>query len=243
MHQDADLNVLPVAPAPAAPPVSAPAAPAPAPAQEPQRTIDPAYVANLENYVRQQQQELQRLEPIKDDVAWMLEDESRREGIRKYREAYESAAKPQRPPELEALYTHIDQSVAPVRAYITKQEQAEQRVAQESRQKFTNENMAFAARLQAKEKLTQDELLDVGAYADALAMRLQRDVGIEEAWKKMSARRGVAAPDAADAPVLRGDAGAIGVPGASTDPDKNKRYLTDFHGAVAESIRNAQRAS
>lgn len=199
---------------------------------------DPDYVAKLEAYVRQQQQELNRYEPFRDDLDWMAADESRREGVKRYRQAYEQAAKPEIHPDLKPVLDRFDAEIAPIKAYITRQEQTEQRAAQQQRQKFEADNMAFANRLAATEKLSGDQLQQIAAYADSKAQRAGRNVGIEEAYKDMRSF-GPRTPEAA-APSLRADAGTPGVPGPSTSD--GVRWKTDFHGALVDSIKAAQKA-
>lgn len=232
MQQDLDPNVV-TPPAAAPPAVESVASP-------PERQIDPAYVAQLEAAYRTQQAELNKYEPFKDDLAWMTEDESRVEGIRRYRKSYDEASKPQRPPELEELYKHVDESTAPVRAWVTKQELAEQQRAQAETSKFVQDNVAFANRLVAEKKIKPEQIDQLAAYADALANRRQRNVTIEEAFKDMQTFSG-AKTEAAAAPVLRADEGATGVPGPSKQ-DTN-RWVTDFHGALTDALAAEKRTA
>lgn len=221
------------------PPAQAAAVVEPVVSAPPERVIDPAYVAQLEAAYREQQGELNRYAPVKDELDWMLADETRATSVKKYREAYDTASKPQRPPELEDLYRHIDESTAPARAWITKQEAAEVRQQTEARQSFERENIAYAQRLQSQNKYDQGKMIEIAAYADSMATRLGRNVGIEEAYKTLSSFGG--APKESPPPSLRADAGAIGVPGNSTTD--NKEWVSDFHGALVKSITAARKAS
>ena len=235
MDQNVDPNALPAAPAPAAPAV------APAPSPTPERAIDPAYVAQLEQFARDQQAELNRYAPVKEDLDWMLEDDTRREGVKRYRKALEESSQPVVDPVLQQIYDHVDQAVKPAVAYITRQQEAEQRTIKEQNQKFERDNMQFAARLAGEQKLDQQKMLEVAAYADSMATRLQRNVGIEEAWKSLQSFAGPSRAPEGDAPILRADSGAPGVPGPSVTDSTD--WQTDLTGSLTKRFAKARRAS
>ena len=221
-----------------------PAAPAPAVeapvAQPAERQVDLAYVAQLENFARQQQAELNRYEAVKDDVAWMLEDESRLEGVRRYKNAYTEAAKPKFDPTLEPVVEYIDKAVAPMREWVESQKKTAAERTQAETTKFVSDNVAYAQRLVAEKKVKPEQIDQLAAYADALAARRQRNVTIEEAFKDMQSFGG-APVEAAKAPVLRADDGQGGVPGPSeTD---SKRWVTDFHGALTDALIKEKRSA
>lgn len=205
-----------------------------------ERVIDHAYVANLERAYAAQQADLNRYGAVKEDLDWMLEDESRLAGVKRYRSAYEEASKPEIHPELAPLLEEVRKENAPLKAYVTRQELAEKQREDAARQTFVNDNIAFAQRLVGEKKITAQQVDELAAIADARAQRLGRNVTIEEAYKSVSSFGGVKT-EAAAAPVLRGDAGAIGVPGPSTTD--NKEWLTDFHGQLTNSIRQAQKSA
>ncbi len=228
-----DQNVDPTAAAAAAS-ASEPVAPA-APAA-PQ--YDPAYVAQLEDAYNRLHAESQRLAPVREDVEWMLADEGRRTGIKRYRESWEQASKPQIHPELQPIFDEFDRRFKPMEERFTREDQQRQQQQTAAQQTFERDNMAYLNRLAATEKLSRDVQVEIVAYADSLATRLQRNVTVEEAWKKLSSRRTSNAPDA---PSLRSDAGAIGVPGPSTT--NNDRWKTDFHGSLVDTLKKAQRSA
>lgn len=234
MQQDVntDPNALPAAPAPAVEPVAAPL-------QEP--AIDREYVANLQRAYAAQQAELNRYGAVKDDIDWMLGDETRLNSVRKYRTAYEEASKPEIHPDLLPLLEEVRKENAPLKAYVTREEANRERAEAATRQTFINDNIAFAQRLVGEKKITPAQVDELAAIADARAHRLGRNVTIEEAYKSVTGFSGSQKTEAASAPVLRGDAGEIGVPGPSqTD---NKRWTTDFHGALVDEIKKAQRTA
>ena len=221
-----------------------PAAPAPAVeapvAQPAERQVDLAYVAQLENFARQQQAELNRYEAVKGDIDWMLEDESRLEGVRRYKNAYTEAAKPKFDPTLEPVVEYIDKAVAPMREWVESQKKTAEQRTQAETTKFVSDNVAYAQRLVAEKKVKPEQIDQLAAYADALAARRQRNVTIEEAFKDMQTFSG-AQTEAAKAPVLRVDEGAGGVPGPSeTD---SKRWVTDFHGALTDALIKEKRSA
>ena len=221
---------------------AAPAAAAEAPVAQPtvERQIDPNYVAQLEQFARQQQAELNRYEAVKDDVAWMLEDESRLEGVRRYKNAYTEAAKPKFDPTLEPVVEYIDKAVAPMREWVESQKKTAEQRTQAETTKFVADNVAYAQRLVAEKKVKPEQIDQLAAYADALAQRRQKNVSIEEAFKDMQTFSG-AQTEAAKAPVLRVDEGAGGVPGPSeTD---SKRWVTDFHGALTDALIKEKRSA
>lgn len=221
---------------------AAPAAAAEAPVAQPtvERQIDPNYVAQLEQFARQQQAELNRYEAVKDDVAWMLEDESRLEGVRRYKNAYTEAAKPKFDPTLEPVVEYIDKAVAPMREWVESQKKTAEQRTQAETTKFVADNVAYAQRLVAEKKVKPEQIDQLAAYADALAARRQRNVTIEEAFKDMQSFGG-APVEAAKAPVLRADDGQGGVPGPSeTD---SKRWVTDFHGSLVDALKAEKRTA
>ena len=122
-----------------------------------ERVIDPAYVAQLEAAYRQQQGELNRLAPLADDINWMLEDESRVEGVRRYKNAYTEAAKPQYDPSVEPVIDYIDKKLAPVNEWVDTQRKSAERREQETRQSFINDNITYAQRLVAEKKSGRSE--------------------------------------------------------------------------------------
>lgn len=232
-----DPDPTQVAP-PAAPPPQVEAPVAPPTVVE--RQIDPNYVAQLEQFARQQQAELNRYEAVKGDIDWMLEDQTRLEGVRRYKSAYEEASKPKFDPAIEPVMEYVKSELAPVREWVdTQKKTAEQRVQAETN-KFVQDNVAFAQRLVAEKKVQPEQIDQLAAYADALAHRRQRNVSIEEAFKDMQTFSG-AKTEAAAAPVLRSDDGAVGVPGPSqTD---SKRWVTDFHGALTDALKAEKRTA
>lgn len=238
MEQDLEQQPA-VQPAAAQPAVE----PAPSPPAALERQVDLAYVAQLENFARQQQAELNRLEPLKDDLAWMLEDETRLDGVRRYRKSYDEASKPQFDPTVEPVVEFVKNEMAPVRAYITRQEQAEAARAKAESDKFNDDNMRYLARITAEHKLSPEQQMKVAAYADSAAQRLRRNVPIEEAWKDMTGSWGGPKTEAAKAPVLRGDAGEIGVPGPSTNDDKVWLREGGLHQYITGKIAEARKTA
>jgi hypothetical protein len=223
-----------------------PAAPAPAveaPVAQPavERQIDPSYVAQLENYARQQQAEINRYESVKEDLDWMLEDPTRVEGVKRYRNAYTEAAKPKFDPAIEPVMEYVKSEIAPVREWVDGQRKSAEQRAQAERQSYEAENMRYLQRITAEQKLSPEQQMKLAGYADAAAQRLGRNVPIEEAWKDFSGGWGQPKTDAAKAPVLRSEEGAVGVPGPSA-PD-SKRWVTDFHGALADALRAEQKSA
>lgn len=219
-------SVTPEQPADSSP--SAPAVP----------SYDPSYVSRLEAEYQQAQSILQGIQPYVDDIKWMAQNEDNVEFIRKARKNYDIARQPEIDPTYEPVLRQFREELAPVKQYVEEIRSERTRSQQAEHQKFLSENTMYANRLQAQEKLSRDDLVEVAAYADALANRYQRNVGIEEAWKKLTSRgsQKEAAP-----PSLRADAGAVGIPGNSTSKG-NDRWKSDFHGALTDSIRAAQKA-
>jgi hypothetical protein len=231
MQQDVDPTT-PAAPAAPDAAVETPVASSATPA------YDPAYVSQLEVAYNEAQSRLLRYAPIAEEIEWVAADPSRANGLKRYRKAYEESAQPAIDPVFQPVVEAFRAEIAPMRAYITRAEEAERRQQAEQRQNFERENIAFAARLQAEHKLSPEQLNQVAAYADAKAGRLRRNVGIEEAYKDMTS---FAAPrEKSPPPSLRADAGAVGVPGPSTN--NTDRWKADFHGALVDSLKAAQKA-
>lgn len=222
----------------AAPPV-APAATVEAPVAPP--AIDPQYVANLQRSYAAQQAELNRYEAVKDDIDWMLADETRLQGVKRYRNAYEEASKPQLDPVIEGIYKHIDERTEPSRQYVEDQKKAAAAREQAERDTFVQANIKYANGLVADKKIKPDQIDGLAAYADSLAHRWQRNVTIEEAYKTGTSAFGGTITEAAAAPVLRADEGAVGVPGPSATD--SKRWVTDFHGALTDALKAEKRSA
>lgn len=231
MQQDLNPEVVtqPAAAAAVVEPVAAP----------PERVIDPAYVAQLERGYAAQQAELNRYSTVKEDIDWMLEDESRLGGVRRYKDAYTEASKPKIHPELEPIINELRGEFAPLKAYVTREEANRQQAEAQTRQSFINDNIAFAQRLVGEKKITSAQVDELAAIADARANRLGRNVTIEEAYKSVTGFGGTRT-EAANAPVLRSDAGEIGVPGPSTTD--NKEWLSDFSGTLVKHLKAAKTA-
>jgi Skp family chaperone for outer membrane proteins len=197
-----------------------------------------AYIAQLEAAYNASQSELQRFNQYREDLEWMAADETRREAARRFRESYDTASKPQIHPELAPIVETFQREIQPLKEYVTAQQREYNDRQRQETLRFQQENIQYAQRLQAQEKLSSDDIVQLGAFADALASRYRRNVGIEEAWKTMTKRRD-SGESSRPAPSLRADAGAIGVPGPSTN--KTDRYKSDFHGALVDSIKAARK--
>ena len=221
----------PVAPVPT---VEAPVA------QPAERQYDPQYVQNLENYARQQQAELNRYEAVKGDIDWMLEDETRLQGVRRYKDAYTEASKPKFDPAIEPVMEYVKSEMAPVREWVDTQRKTAESQANATRQAFIDTNITYAKSLVADKKIRPEQVDQLAAYADALAQRRQTNVSIEDAYKDMQSFGG-ARTEAAKAPVLRSEEGAVGVPGPSA-PD-SKRWVTDFHGALTDALKAEKKSA
>ena len=236
MEQDLEQQQA-TQPAAAAPTVE-PVASTPAVAE---RQIDPNYVAQLEAFARQQQAELNRYESIKDVADWVAEDPTRYEGVKRYKSSWEEASKPKFDPTVEPVIKYIDEAIAPVRAYVTREELAATNRQKAENDRFVADNVAFANRLIAEKKIVPGQVDQLAAYADSLANRYRRNVTIEEAFKDMQSFGGGPKTEAAAAPVLRADSGAVGVPGPSQSD--TKEWLTNFNGKLVDTLRAAQKTA
>lgn len=208
-------------------------------------SYDPEYVASLERYAVQAQQQFEALSPYEEHVRRYATDPEYRAFVDDSGKAFEQFKKsrePQVPPEIAAVRDEIRADLKPIVDEFQSRRQREAAEAQAKRQQFEQENMAYARRLAAERPDLSAEnnrgLMEIAAYADALANMERRPVSIEEAYKKMQGR--ASAPPASPPPSLRSESGAPGIPTpARVDTE---RYKKDFFGAVVDSVRNARRA-
>lgn len=223
----------PVTPAAASLPT---AAPSPAPAAAPQ--YDPEYVAQLERYALQAQQQFAALEPYQDDVRRLVEDSEFRNFYRDSSRAYEQFRKqsePQIDPQLAAVRDELKAEFRPLIEDHQTRRQREEAQARADHQKFMDEQFAYRNRLIAERPdLGPDGINEIAAYADTLARLNNRNVSLEEAYKKMQSRG--AAPPAAPPPSLRAEHGAPGIP-AATPPSDLESWRKDFHGTLTARLR------
>jgi hypothetical protein len=195
-----------------------------------------ARMAELEEYARAAHNRLQQLEPLAEDIEALEKDESYREFVRSSRKSYQQMLEEQRRAEDEALSpdgrrllaeieTRLKPALEEVNVLRTERESrtaAQAAAAKEASEKFQRENLEYAQRLVAEQKLTSEEILELSRYAkvlhdDLVAKGEPRFVPLEEAYKRLYGR----AEARASAPVpksLRAKSGAPGVPGASKAP-------------------------
>jgi hypothetical protein len=154
------------------------------------------------------------------------------------------------PPEQKFLLDEFDKRLdrfKPVLEDYDARAQAQARAATEAKEKFTRENLEYAQRLVAEQKLTSDEVADLGRYAkvlhdDTVARGEPRFVSLEEAYKRLYGRaEAKAAPPVPRS--LRAKSGATGVPGASKPAESARIDMAKPGNFTNEMLRrlNAQR--
>lgn len=187
-----------------------------------------ARLAELEDYAARAQATFERLKPFEADIE-ALEDESYREFSRTSRESYYdmqkrvSAEREAEIPEGEKrLLAAFDERLGkfkPVLDDYEQRAQTEARTAKEASETFVRNEMEYAQRLVADQKLSQEEVGDLGRFAkvlhdESVKAGTPRFVGLEEVYKRVYGRAETKAAVAVPRS-LRARAGATGVPGAS----------------------------
>jgi hypothetical protein len=204
---------------------------------------------------------IDRLRPFEEDLKPLLEDEGYREFQRTSRKSYYQMLEEQKqaeqaalPPEHRLLLDELRKEFKPgleelnvLREERASRAQAEARTAAEATAKFTRDNLDYAQRLVAEQKLTPEEVQDLGRFAkilhDETVQRGEpRFVPLEEAYKRLYGR----AEAKASAPVprsLRAKSAAPGIPGASKTADTGRIDMSKPGNFTNEMLRrlNAQR--
>jgi hypothetical protein len=225
---------------------------------DPSAVLDPrdARLAELEDYAARAQATFEKLKPFEEDIQAIANDEGYREFQRTSRESYYdiqkrvAKEKDDAIPESEKrLLSALDERLGKFKPVLDDYEsraQAQTRTAKEASEKFTQENLEYAQRLIAEQKLTPEEVQDLGRFAkaihdDTVAAGAPRFVGLEEAYKRTYGR--AETKSAAPTPKsLRAKAGATGVPGASKPVD-DRADLAKAGGVTRHmlSVLNSQR--
>jgi hypothetical protein len=217
--------------------VSSPAEPqggAAAPISDPRD----ARIAELERYYTESQEIFNRIKPYEEDLRPVLEDEGYRDFQRQSRKSYYQMLEEQKKAETEALspgerrlLDEMDKRLKPALEEVDvlrKDREArsarEVETAKKTSEEFTRTNVEYAQRLMAEQKLSAEEVLDLGRFAkilhdETVARGEPRFVPLEEAYKRVYGR--AEAKQTSPAPrSLRAKAAAPGIPGASTPPER-----------------------
>jgi hypothetical protein len=193
---------------------------------DPRPQIDPERYAQLEAYYERTNPVLKEYE---NDFKAIVEDEDYRKFSRSSRESYYdmqkrvAAEREAEIPESEKrLLSALDERLGKFKPVLDDYEarsQTQARTAKEASETFQRENLEYAQRLVAEQKLSAEEIQDLGRFAKVLhdetvAKGQPRLVGLEEVYKRVYGR--AETKSAKPTPKsLRGTAGATGVPGAS----------------------------
>ena len=217
-------------------PAAAPEAAAPAPAPI---TLSPEEASYVQQRIAEADYYRDHVQPYMADIKPLLEDENRRELWRNTNKSYETLQAERARAQGEEIPGWARPLVDDLQAQ--KSERARQQQAEQKR--FIDENGQYAARLMAEHPHLKENnargLVQLGAFADALANLEGKPVGLEEAWKRLDS---FGARPAAPPPSLRADAGTAGIPDR-TKSSGNERYKTDFHGALVDELKRAKSAS
>ncbi len=176
--------------------------------------VDVEEYNRLRDFYGQATQQFAALEPVADDVRWLLEDESNRDFIRQARKTYEeskAARAPQLSPDAQAM---ID-AVKPALEYVSTQQKREQDAVRAQQAEFARKTRtARDALVSQKPWLAENNdagIWAIAAFGDRLGI-----TDLSEAAKAFDA---AGQPKGATPPrSLRGEAAAAGVPGPSALP-------------------------
>lgn len=173
--------------------------------------------------------------PVWDEFRPMLEDENRREFVKRAFKAYETQLEEadDTPSWFKNSMKGIREEFAPVVSYVNQEEAAKKARAEAETKRLNDENLAFASRLSAERPdLVENNYAKMHMLA-AFAAREQ--ISLEEAWKREGAS--FAKPVGRSKPVESLSAGnsAPGVPGPSSEqPIKSRK---DLRNRMAASLR------
>jgi len=210
-------------------------------------------LAELEQYYRESQATFERLKPVEEDVLELLNDEGFREFSRSARKTYKQTVEEQKKAEADALspdgrrlLAEIENRLKPaleevdvLRKDRESRTAREAAAAKEASEKFTRDNLEYAQRLVADQKLSAEEVQDLARYAkvihdDTVARGEPRFVPLEEAYKRLYGRAEAKAAPAVPKS-LRAKSAAPGVPGASK-PDPADRGDLSRAGGVTRHM-------
>jgi hypothetical protein len=234
-------------PASATPPAEPSAGPGPA-VSDPR--IDPERVAALEAYYARTNP---ILEQYQEDFNAIVEDEGYRDFQRTSRKSYYQMLEEQKKAEQEQLapgerrlldeirkeFKPALEEVGVLRTEREARTAREATAAKEASEKFARENVEFANRLVAEQKVTSEEVLDLSRFAkilhdESVAKGEPRFVGLEEVYKRVYGRAEAKAAPAVPKS-LRSRSGAPGVPGASR-PDPGEPIDSSKPGSFTNEM-------
>jgi hypothetical protein len=201
---------------------------------------DPRFerLAQLETFYAQAQPLLDRLRPLEEDLTPLLEDEGYRDFQRQSRKSYYQMLEEQKKAEAEALspaerrlLDEMDKRLKPALEEVDvlrKERESrgarEQEAAKKASEEFTRTNLEYAQRLVAEQKLSPEEVGDLGRFAkilhdETVTRGEPRFVPLEEAYKRLYGRAEAKATPAVPRS-LRAKSAAPGIPGASQPVEK-----------------------
>jgi hypothetical protein len=208
-------------------------------------------IAELEQRIAAYNGVIERIKPYEEDLSILDSDEDYREFAREARKTYieqrearKKAAEPKLDPAAQSLVDAFYERVKPSLEFVDKlreretPEYAAQQQAESAKQEFIRQNEQYAQRLVAEHGLSQEDVLDVVAYANALHERggRQKFVGLEEAWKKMTSR-GAAATPAATTRSLRSHSATPGIPAGSKPAEPDRADIARPGGLTSHMLR------
>lgn len=220
-----------------------------------------ARIAELEKYYTESQAIFDRIKPYEEDLRPVLEDEGYRAFQRSSRKSYYQMLEDEQKAKTEAmspgerrLLDEMDKRLKPaleevdvLRKERESRSSREAEAAKKASEEFTRTNLEYAQRLVAEQKLSAEEVGDLGRFAkilhdETVARGEPRFVPLEEAYKRLYGRAEAKATPAVPRS-LRAKAAAPGIPGASAPteakrPDMSKKG--DFTKYMMEKL-NASR--
>lgn len=217
-----------------------------------------ARIAQLEEYASRAAATFERLKPFEADIEALEKDPDYLGYTRTSRESYYdmqkriAAEREAEIPESEKrLLGALDERLGkfkPVLDDYERRAETEARTAKEASTEFAKRETEYANRLVAEQKLSPEEVAELGHYAMSLHKQSVADgnprfVGIEEVYKRVYGRAEAKATAAKPVPrSQRATAGATGVPGASR-PAENRENLAAPGGLTRHvlGVLNGQR--
>jgi len=201
----------------------------------PSPAIDPAEYAELRRFHTDATQTFSTLEPISDDVRWMLESDDNRDFIRQARKTYEES-RTARQPAYDANTQAVLAEIAPLKEYVSAQQKREQESVRNAQADFARKTRTLRDSLvSAKPWLAENN--DAGIYAiAAFGDRL----GIQDLGEAAKAFEAAGQPKSVTPPrSLRGEAATAGVPGPSSLPPIKSQ--ADLRSRIKSAFANQGR--
>ena len=198
---------------------------------QPQSTVDPAYIAALEQYRDAWEGYREKASPYADDIQRLIEDAEYRDFTKQSWETFQEAKK-RAAPRISADAQAVIETVKPALEYVQTQQQREKQAAEAAQAEYVRKQQEYARKLMADQGVDTNFIEGLAAYA------IQRKTDLEGAWNEMNSKFHISTRKADTPPTsLRADAATPGVPGRSEEKPATTRE--DFLDGLRRAAKRA----